>query len=323
MPAGPLADHPLHLVPFVVFDVETTGLVPRADPIVEIAAVKVTLNEEPRVLLDTLVHPQRSMGATEIHGITLQDVQGAPTFSKLVEPLLALFAGRVLVAHNASFDVRFLRAAMEPWVPDFDPPYLCTRELQGLLDGGRRPSLEDACVRLGVELERRGSHSARDDSLAAGHVLQKLLHRARSGGARTLDDLANLDRGTLRRRLCRPPVAAPPSLVTPDAVPLKPRVAKQRRISKGIRLYLDGVLSAVADLRIDPHEIQRIRALQRQLGLEPAEIRALHAKVFAEMLTRYTEDRHLDGREAGNLHTLWRCLDQLGWAPGAAVEPSP
>ena len=53
----------------------------------------------------TLINPCRDVGSTRVHGITAADVAGAPVFADAAATVWQLLSGRVLVAHNASFDV--------------------------------------------------------------------------------------------------------------------------------------------------------------------------------------------------------------------------
>ncbi|MBU1909662.1 MAG: 3'-5' exonuclease, partial [Verrucomicrobia bacterium] len=96
-------------VTFVAFDTETTGFSPSGDRIVEIGAVKFR-NGQVLAEKSWIIHPGRRIPywATEVHGITNEDVQDKPSFKK-VYPEFAEFAqGSVLMAHNARFDVSFM-----------------------------------------------------------------------------------------------------------------------------------------------------------------------------------------------------------------------
>ena len=96
---------------YAVVDVETTGLSPRNDRIVEIGVVVLDDSGEAEDEWSSLVNPGRSMRATFIHGLTDADVTDAPVLADLLPRIRATFAGRALVAHNASFDVGFLNAS--------------------------------------------------------------------------------------------------------------------------------------------------------------------------------------------------------------------
>ena len=100
----------------VVFDTETTGLGSDAE-IVEIAVVDL----EGRVLLDSLVKPTQPVppDAIAIHGISNDDLAGAPTMPEVLPDLVRVFAGRHVMAYNFEFDSRLLRQSASrhrlPW----------------------------------------------------------------------------------------------------------------------------------------------------------------------------------------------------------------
>jgi DNA polymerase III epsilon subunit-like protein len=98
-------------VEIVFLDTETTGFgSPPNDKMVEIAVVGYNGD----ILLDTLVNPERPMGATFVHGITHEMVQDAPTFEECWETQMKnIFTGKHIVIFNASFDTRFFPDQLE------------------------------------------------------------------------------------------------------------------------------------------------------------------------------------------------------------------
>src|SRR5437660_1614391 len=98
-------------ITFAVVDVETTGLSPRlGDRVCEIAVVRGRCGE----MVDkwsTLVHPGRTIpfDAQSIHHISDAMVRTAPRFSHIAPAFLSSLENTVLVAHNAPFDLNFLR----------------------------------------------------------------------------------------------------------------------------------------------------------------------------------------------------------------------
>ena len=95
---------------FAVVDVETTGLFPACDRIVELAVDIVDRRGARLDGFETLVNPERDMGATHIHGITAEMAKGAPRFGDIAGDLLAwLGAGSIWVGHNVAFDIRFIK----------------------------------------------------------------------------------------------------------------------------------------------------------------------------------------------------------------------
>jgi len=113
----------LPFVTFVAFDLETTGLHPNKDEIIEIAGFKFTLEKKEGKLAAknlnqycSLIKPNMFIpkATTQIHHITDQMVENAPPLKKIVAEFFR-FCGlsTVLVAHNASFDTEFLAKALK------------------------------------------------------------------------------------------------------------------------------------------------------------------------------------------------------------------
>ena len=97
--------------PFVVIDVETTGLHPEQDRVVEVGAIRLISGKED-ARYHSLIQPGRPMpeAARSKNGITDEMLKDAPGFDKIAQDLRKFMAGSVLVAQNAEFDVAFLNA---------------------------------------------------------------------------------------------------------------------------------------------------------------------------------------------------------------------
>lgn len=164
---------------YVSLDLETTGLDAARDRIIEIGAVRFQGDQ----VLDrfvTLVNPERPIPAriTQITGIKTADVANAPTISQVLPELMAFVAGDVtaLIAHNASFDIGFLRNDAHI---DFHRPVYDTLELAMiLLPGLASYSLGELCLALGIELV--DAHRALDDAQATGELFWRLSLQART-----------------------------------------------------------------------------------------------------------------------------------------------
>ena len=128
----PLNKQPLHKVPLAFLDVETTGLRPDlGHRVIEIAVLQTQGLEKAREF-STLINPQRPIdpGAARVNGINDEMVVGAPSFVQILPQLQDLLAGRVLVAHNAPFDLNFLHAEYTIARTSFEPgPILDTLKL--------------------------------------------------------------------------------------------------------------------------------------------------------------------------------------------------
>jgi DNA polymerase III subunit epsilon len=191
----PLADVTLRETTFVVVDLETTG--GRAsgeghDMITEIGAVKVrggaVLGE-----LATLVDPGRSIPPqiVALTGITTAMVCDAPTIDSVLPTFLEFARGAVLVAHNAGFDIGFLRAAAGrcqiAWPR---PPVLCTVRLaRRVLTRDEAPSVRLAALARLFGAATTPTHRALDDARATVDVLHGLIERVGNQGVHTYTDL--------------------------------------------------------------------------------------------------------------------------------------
>jgi DNA polymerase-3 subunit epsilon len=179
---------------YAVVDVETTGLRARGDDrITEVAIVHVDGGTH-RVAFDSLVDPGRPIPPfiTRLTGIDDALVAGAPRFEDVADRVLAALTGRVFVAHNARFDLSFLRAELERAADVvFRPPLLCTVRLSRVLVPElRRRNLDSVIDWFGITTENR--HRAAGDALATAEVLLRLLGRATERGVGTWQELSGL-----------------------------------------------------------------------------------------------------------------------------------
>ena len=101
---------------FIAFDLETTGIQPKNDAVVEIGAVRFR-NAEPVGTFCTLINPGRPIPpeASAVNGITDDMVAGSPSIETVLAELADFCGDLPLVAHNAPFDFKFLLAAVEKY----------------------------------------------------------------------------------------------------------------------------------------------------------------------------------------------------------------
>ncbi len=156
---------------FAVVDLETTGISPaHHHRIVEIGVVLTDGAGNVDYEWSTLVNPHRDLGPTSIHGVTGAMVAEAPTFAEVAGDLSVLLDGRVLVAHNARFDVGFLEAEWRRMERAWAFESLCTMQLARRR--GLPGKLAECCDVFGVVNDE--AHHALGDARVTALLLAQL-----------------------------------------------------------------------------------------------------------------------------------------------------
>ncbi|HMR48508.1 MAG TPA: DEDD exonuclease domain-containing protein [Arachnia sp.] len=288
---------PLHEVRFVVVDLETTGAGPDAS-ITEIGAVKV---QGGRVLADfqTLVRPESPIPPMiqVLTGITPQMVAGAPGLDEVLPSFAAFAAGCVLVAHNARFDIGFLRRGYAELGLEWGRPQVIDTVALArcalLRDEVRNCKLATLAAHFSATTVP--DHRALSDARATVDVLHGLLERVGNLGVFSLEDLVEFTaRVSPDRRAKRtwasdvPEASGVYSFVHESADPAKPRcevlyVGKSKNLRRRVRSYF-----TAAEIRPRIHEMVRVATGVRYVvcatELE-AEVREL--RMIASQAPRY------------------------------------
>lgn len=178
-------------VEFVVVDVETTGLDPDADTVLQLGVVVTGLDGVVRDEWVTYLRRRHwrpgRLGAHHVHGITRRHLRRGVRPAEALARLNATLDRGLFVAHNAKFDLGFLEHESRlAGVPLRVDATLCTLLLSRALDPRRALShrLRDVLARHDVRIER--PHDALADALGAASVLPRLLV---ANGIATTDDL--------------------------------------------------------------------------------------------------------------------------------------
>lgn len=173
--------------PLLVIDIETSGLDPRNDSIVEIGACVLSKDLTEGPMFVTRVRPETeiSVSAEAVHGLTAHDLQDAPDIREAIGRFDA-FAPKdaVLSGHNVAFDIAFLRAAYErAGLPfQFDYHALDLWSVAFFVFGAQAIQtqsfdLNALCRAFGIQ--RDSHHSARQDVLVTAKILRHLYAVAR------------------------------------------------------------------------------------------------------------------------------------------------
>lgn len=191
---------------FVTVDLETTGGSSAEDSITEIGAVKTRAGEilgEFQTLINPGVEIPRAI--TRLTGIDSQMVELAPTIASVLPSFLEFAHGCVLVAHNAKFDIGFLKAAARslsyPWpgftIVDTVPLARC------VVPKSEVPNHKLATLAALFSAATSPSHRALDDARATVDVFHTLLERLAAFGVTHLADLSDLTRTISATRMSK------------------------------------------------------------------------------------------------------------------------
>ena len=179
---------------FVVFDIETTGFSSVTNHIIEIGAVKVN-NGKIVDRFSTYVNPQEPIPyrITKLTTITDADVMDAPTIDQVLPEFFAFCEGCVLVAHNASFDIGFIKENARKLELPYAYTHVDTLAMaRVLLPQLAKFTLDHVAKTVGVSLENH--HRAVDDAEATAEIFEKFIPMLLEKGAHDLDAVNELGR---------------------------------------------------------------------------------------------------------------------------------
>jgi DNA polymerase-3 subunit epsilon len=280
---------PLHDATFCVLDLETTGGNRSEDMITEIGVVKVR-GGECLGTFHTLVNPGRAIPPqiTVLTGLTDAVVHRAPRIETVLGSLMDFLGDAVFVAHNASFDLGFVRAALgRDDRNEYHPVVVDTATLARRLLRDEVPNCKLSTLASRFRLDHTPNHRALDDALATTDLLHLLIERAAGLGVLGLDDLVSLG------KLAGHPQARKLTMTT--ALPRTPGVymfcghrdevlyvGKATNLRQRVRSYF----GREDRRRIGPmlRETQGVRHLELA---DPLSAEIIESRLIARMLPRY------------------------------------
>ena len=176
----------------VVFDIETTGLSNKTCKIIEIGAVKIRAGEVVEVF-DTFVDPEEPISEfiTGLTSITDEMVKGAPKEREAVKAFLDFAGEDLLIAHNAKFDVGFIRVAAQRQGFPFNNSYLDTVGLSKYVNGELKNHKLDTIAKH-YKLDDFHHHRASDDAEVLAKIFFEMQRRLREEGITTFESLIGI-----------------------------------------------------------------------------------------------------------------------------------
>lgn len=311
---------------FAVLDFETTGLFPeRHDRVIEVGLVLLSPEGSEEGRFETLVHPGRDLGPTHIHGVTGEHVADAPRFEEIASSLLEVLGDRVIVAHNARFDTRFLLAEMARCGHDLraiDSITMCTMQIAREYLPGTARSLADCCRAFDIEIER--PHHALSDAVATSQFLAALL-RQEPGLAAHADRVRALDIGPW-------PVGVPRHFA-PRPRPMASALSEPNRVVRSVAWvptpdanaeeteFLAVLDRVIADEFITPRESQELLDAAAHARVTPSRLQQLREMYFTSLVTLAWRDGVLDEQEVRTIESVGSMLSMDEDLVSAALKP--
>jgi DNA polymerase-3 subunit epsilon len=163
--------------PFAIIDLETSGFNPPGSKILEIAILKIDRDGNELARFETLINPEDdNVGRTDIHGIELRMLNGAPTFDEVSGRILEIIQDSIIVAHNARFEENFLASELNEaghdldLIPALDTLWLARNTIE-------LPNYKLDTVVNGFNERIIDAHTALGDVIAVAKILPEMLNR--------------------------------------------------------------------------------------------------------------------------------------------------
>lgn len=300
-----------------VVDVETTGFAYRThDRIVEVGIVRTDFDGHELATFETLVNPRRDVGPTHIHGVTAEMVREAPPFEAVADAILEFLEGTLWVAHNARFDVSFLKAELARAGDTIERvPHHCTlQSTRAVYPDLPSKKLERVCEFLDIEIER--AHAALSDARATRELLDALraerpdvgprpdepfrpprpLRRpaAEPLSRRRFEEAREEDESPMERLLRRLPSAGAESIGADDP--------------EAVRAYADLLDEVLLDRMVTDRELEDVVSLAEEYGISRRAAEAVHREYLENLIHYALLDDTVTETEREDLQKVQRLL---------------
>lgn len=308
---------------YVVVDLETTGVRPRLnDRIVEIAAIYVSPEGDIENSWTTLVNPERDMGPQGIHGVKAVDVLEAPTFDELIPWVMAVTNNRLMVAHQAAFDLGFLKAEFERYGLQFSNIYakpLCTLNWSKAFLTGSSRTLASCCSEVDIVIEN--AHTAIGDANATAKLLKYYILETNDINMRTRKNRAVINDWEAQHR---PMFTEQPHVRIPELFPalrgqgqeqtgsFMSKIINNLNASVGSEAeesYLSLLDRVLLDREISARETQDLVTEAYELGMNKEVCAKLNRQYLKEVIKTAWEDREITEEEKADIDKVAELLD--------------
>ncbi|MBN2730945.1 MAG: hypothetical protein JXR26_00820 [Balneolaceae bacterium] len=301
---------------YSIIDLETTGFSPkRGDKILEVGIVKVQENDKIVDKFSTLVNPNRDISNYHVHGVKPSLVKNAPKFDELKDFIRSFVNGSTLVAHNASFDLRFLENELIDQNENLNA--ICTIKLSRMLDS-TLPSrkLDILCEYYDIEI--KDNHQAFADTLATTKLFTKLkseyfkLHGDNKFKQEFVSptsfgaiDEKNVNRVEYKRKDAHKGVQKEKTKLQ-DFISRLP--IDSLSDDENAKQYLDTLNEILLDRIITNSELSELEELVSEFSVTKKDIIELHKQYLAEVIKIYLLDGKISEFELKDLSELTKLL---------------
>jgi DNA polymerase-3 subunit epsilon len=287
---------------YVAFDVETTGF-NKTDRIVEIGFV-IFKNGQMLEEWSTLLNPQRDVGKSNIHGITASMVSTAPLFEEVVNDIFRIINGRVLVAHQFSFDARMLAQELNRLDAEGDlGKGFCTLIASRNLLPGTADSLGATCEALGIP--SIGAHSALGDARMTMQIFQQLLE----DGQEVIPATVDYDKSFNPARVLQREAFKKEQDDAIDRIKAFTKKVPFPTSEEKFVAYLLLLNMAMQDLVISKEEEAELNHWAEDLGVSASEVKKLHEGYLASFVQAALRDGVLTLQEREMIELVAGALD--------------
>lgn len=176
--------------PFVIVDIETTGLNPVSDEIIEIGAMKAA-DGELKDIFNKLVRPEGAVSEeiTRLTGISSDMLEGCPPIDEVLREFIGFIGNAPLIAHNAEFDISFIKDKLKRSAGgELVNGVICTLQTaRALLPNLDNHKLHTIAKYFNIEIN--GRHRAIGDCEATYHIWQHMTKKLEDRGIKTRPEL--------------------------------------------------------------------------------------------------------------------------------------
>jgi DNA polymerase-3 subunit epsilon len=290
-------------------DLETTGFSPRLnDRIIEIGIVKTDETGNPIDSFETLINPNRDVGATFIHGITAEMLCDAPSFDEIASDVIKILNDSIIIAHNVSFDLKFLKYELaNAGYENFDFPCLCTLEMaRKKLSFLPSKKLECLCNYFDIQYENK--HSAMADCKATWELFIKLNNKSNISIKSAKLSTIKKNKLSKVKTITRIKYQSKAERYISPFVKIVKKLPEIESKVDGEKEYLSILDDILLDRIVTEQELDTILAFSKEFNITKDTFQKLNKKYLKNLIRVYLEDDYISDNERKDIDKIQKIL---------------